>query len=88
MKNKLIIASFALSGLVSAQCNYKCCYNQDENGNTVHLKQCNEYKKIKKEKSLDLIYNRKILLYTKPNGPITPLVKSKWMEKLVMDMVE
>ena len=44
MKNKLIIASFALSGLVSAQCNYKCGYNQDENGNTVHLKQCNEYK--------------------------------------------
>tara|TARA_R100000234_G_scaffold110960_1_gene83652 strand:- start:1461 stop:1727 length:267 start_codon:yes stop_codon:yes gene_type:complete len=88
MKNKLIIASFALSGLVSAQCNYKCGYNQDENGNTVHLEQCNEYKKIKKEKSLDLIYNRKILLYTKPNGPITPLVKSKWMEKLVMDMVE
>jgi hypothetical protein len=88
MKNKLIIASVALSGLVSAQCNYKCGYNQDENGNTVHLEQCNEYKKIKKEKPLDLIYNRKIPLYTKPNGPITPLVKSKWMEKLVMDMVE
>ena len=43
MKNKLIIASFALSGLVNAQCNYKCGYNQDENGNTVHLEQCNEF---------------------------------------------
>ena len=36
MKNKLLIASFALSGLVNAQCNYKCGYNQDENGNTVY----------------------------------------------------
>tara|TARA_Y100000361_G_C10996926_1_gene257214 strand:+ start:270 stop:608 length:339 start_codon:yes stop_codon:yes gene_type:complete len=44
MRNKLLIASVALSGLMSAQCNYKCGYNQDENGNTVHLKQCNEYK--------------------------------------------
>ena len=43
MRNKLIIASFALSGLVSAQCNMKCGYNQDENGNTVHIKKCNEF---------------------------------------------
>ena len=43
MKKKLLIASFALSGLVNAQCDYKCSYNQDENGNTIHLKQCGEY---------------------------------------------
>ena len=41
---KLLIASFALSGLVNAQCNMKCGYNQDENGNTVHIKKCNNYK--------------------------------------------
>jgi hypothetical protein len=40
---KLLIASFALSGLVNAQCNMKCGYNQDENGNTVHIKKCNEF---------------------------------------------
>ena len=40
---KLLIASFALSGLVNAQCNMKCGYNQDENGNTVHIEKCNEF---------------------------------------------
>ena len=41
MKKKLLIMSFALSVLVSAQCNQKCGYNQDENGNTIHIKTCN-----------------------------------------------
>ena len=40
---KLLIASFALSGLVNAQCNMKCGYNQDENGNTIHIEKCNEF---------------------------------------------
>lgn len=88
MRNKLVIASLALSGLVSAQCDYKCSYNKDKNGNITHINKCNEYKKLEKDKLFDSIYNRKIPLYIKPNGPITPLVKSKWMEKLALDMVE
>ena len=59
MRNKLIIASFALSGLVSAQCNYKCGYNQDENGNTVHFKQCNEYNEY------EHVFNRNKTKYCK-----------------------
>ena len=55
MRNKLIIASFALSGLVSAQCNMKCGYNQDENGNTVHIKRCNEYNS---DEIYDQVFNR------------------------------
>ena len=43
MKKKLLIASVALSGLVGAQCTSKCGYNQDADGNTVHIKACNEF---------------------------------------------
>ena len=81
MVKKLLIAGVTISGLMSAQCNYKCSYNQDENGNTVHLKQCNEYKKLQQDKLFDLIYS-------KPSGPVTPLIKSKWMNMRVLQMVE
>ena len=42
MKNKFLIISLAMSGLVAGQqkCNYKCGYNQDENGNTIHHVKC------------------------------------------------
>ena len=78
MVKKLLIAGVTISGLMSAQCNYKCSYNQDENGNTVHLKQCNEYKKLEQD----------YLIYSKPSGPVTPLIKSKWMNIKVLRMVE
>ena len=57
MRNKLLIASVALSGLVSAQCNYKCGYNQDENGNTV-----NEEGWRNRVESIEKIYEREINL--------------------------
>ena len=42
MKNKLLIASFALSGLVSAQCNMKCSYDRLPDGTITHIEGCNE----------------------------------------------
>ena len=50
MKNKFLIISLAMSGLVAGQqawknnnfiCNYKCGYNQNEHGNTIHDPKCN-----------------------------------------------
>ena len=47
MKSKFLIISLAMSGVLVGQnkikCNYKCGYNQGENGKVVHLKGCNKY---------------------------------------------
>ena len=42
MKKELLIASFALSGLVSAQCNMKCSYDAHPDGTITHIEGCNE----------------------------------------------
>ena len=39
---KLLIASFALSGLVNAQCNKKCSYDKLPDGTITHIEGCNE----------------------------------------------
>jgi hypothetical protein len=81
MKNKFLIISLAISGIVSAQCNKKCGYNKDEKGIVTHITTCNEYKKLEQDKLFDSIYSR-------PSGPITPLTKSEWMNTKVLRMVE
>jgi len=81
MVKKLLIASIAFSGMVSAQCNKKCSYNKDEKGIITHITTCNEYKKLEQDKLFDSIYSR-------PSGPITPLTKSEWMNTKVLRMVE
>ena len=68
---KLLIASFALSGLVNAQCNMKCGYNQDENGNTVHIKKCNEYKS---GEVYDQVFNRSKTKHCKINSCLILIV--------------
>ena len=71
MKKKLLIASFALSGLVSAQCNMKCSYNQDENGNTIHIEKCNEYPdggllvKMERTQEYEFIHPKYVNLFNK-----------------------
>ena len=42
MKKELLIASFALSGLVSAQCNMKCSYDAPPDGTITHIEGFNE----------------------------------------------
>ena len=81
MVKKLLIASIAFSGIVGAQCNKKCSYNKDEKGIITHVTSCNEYKKLEQDKLFELIYSR-------PSGPVTPLIKSKWMNMKVLQMVE
>tara|TARA_R110002020_G_scaffold209016_1_gene414886 strand:- start:537 stop:782 length:246 start_codon:yes stop_codon:yes gene_type:complete len=81
MRNKLIIASFMLSGIVNAQCDKKCGYNKDKKGIITHIKTCNEYKKLEQDKLFDSIYS-------KPNKSITLLIKSKRVNTKVLQMVE
>tara|TARA_Y100001963_G_scaffold25362_1_gene34408 strand:+ start:934 stop:1176 length:243 start_codon:yes stop_codon:yes gene_type:complete len=80
MRNKLIIASFMLSGIVNAQCDKKCGYNKDKKGIITHIKTCNEYKKLEQDKLFDSIYS-------KPKS-ITLLIKSKCVNTKVLQMVE
>ena len=42
MKKELIIASFALSGLVNAQCDKKCSYDALPDGTITHVEGCSE----------------------------------------------
>ena len=82
MRKKLLIASVALSGLVSAQCtsrydyddglvkdsikcNYKCGYNEDKNGNTIHLSQCGLLVKMERTQEYEYIHPDYVKLYNR-----------------------